>query len=59
MWKTQRLTANGWEPEHEFPSEADARKCWDALIELNCRAPLRLVDDRGVVVAVMNTGRDA
>ena len=56
MWKTQRKTARGWEPEHELPTEDDARQYWAALESLGCMEPMRLIDGAGMSVGEMNTG---
>ena len=55
MWKTQRKTARGWEPDHELPTEDDARRYWAALESLGCDKPLRLIDGAGMIAAEMNT----
>ena len=55
MWKTQRRTARGWEPDHELPTEDDARSYWGALEALGCETPMRLIDGAGMIAAEMNT----
>ena len=57
MWKTQRLTERGWEPDRELPTEDDAVRYWRKLVFSLDRTPMRLVDDRGVVMDEMNTER--
>ena len=55
MWKTQKRTANGWEPDREFPTIAAAWRAWRQLILLFCKEPMRLVNARGQVVDEINT----
>jgi len=55
MWKTEKRTAREWGPDHELPTEADARRYWKALKSLGCDKPMRLIDGAGMIAAEMNT----